>query len=170
MRDCCRRLERLLIGETWRLALVAEGLGTDRPECAGRTPLQGDQPIQEAQAGLQIGRDGERCSRHDQGLAEPRIVVGQSILEPDPILGFDGLNQSEQPVGQHASNVAGPIEIAFPKLKALLRKASELTVDGLWRAIGRVINPFDPAGSSTPESDKDIGCRNKNLLRHAEHD
>ena len=37
-----------------------------------------------------------------------------------------------------------PIEMAFAKLKALLRKAAERTVDGLWRAIGRIIDLFEP--------------------------
>ena len=37
-----------------------------------------------------------------------------------------------------------PIENAFAKLKALLRKAEERTVDGLWRAIGRLIDLFSP--------------------------
>ena len=37
-----------------------------------------------------------------------------------------------------------PIENAFAKLKALLRKAAERTVDGLWRAIGRSIDRFTP--------------------------
>ena len=37
-----------------------------------------------------------------------------------------------------------PIEYAFAKLKALLRKAAERTVDGLWAAIGRLINTFTP--------------------------
>ena len=32
-----------------------------------------------------------------------------------------------------------PIENAFSKLKALLRTAAELTVEGLWNAIGRVL-------------------------------
>jgi transposase len=35
-----------------------------------------------------------------------------------------------------------PIENAFAKLKALLRKASERTRDGLWSAIGRLIDLF----------------------------
>ena len=39
-----------------------------------------------------------------------------------------------------------PIENAFAKLKALLRKAAERTVDGLWKAIGRLIDLFPPAG------------------------
>ena len=38
-----------------------------------------------------------------------------------------------------------PIEVAFSKLKALLRKAAERTVDGLWTAIGRLVDVFTPA-------------------------
>jgi transposase len=37
-----------------------------------------------------------------------------------------------------------PIENAFSKLKRLLRGAAERTVDGLWRAIGRLIDNFPP--------------------------
>ena len=35
-----------------------------------------------------------------------------------------------------------PIENAFAKLKALLRKAAERTVKGLWTAIGRLLEAF----------------------------
>ena len=38
-----------------------------------------------------------------------------------------------------------PIEQAFAKLNALLRKAAERTVDGLWTAIGRLLDLFPPA-------------------------
>ncbi|WP_233713249.1 IS630 family transposase [Amaricoccus solimangrovi] len=37
-----------------------------------------------------------------------------------------------------------PIEMAFAKLKALLRKAAERTVDGLWNTIGRLVDVFTP--------------------------
>jgi len=37
-----------------------------------------------------------------------------------------------------------PIENAFAKLKAMLRKAAERTVDGLWNAIGRIIDTLTP--------------------------
>jgi transposase len=37
-----------------------------------------------------------------------------------------------------------PIEKAFAKLKALLRKAAERTVEGLWTAIGRLVDVFTP--------------------------
>lgn len=37
-----------------------------------------------------------------------------------------------------------PIENAFAKLKALLRKAGERTADGLWDAIGRLLQTITP--------------------------
>jgi transposase len=37
-----------------------------------------------------------------------------------------------------------PIEKAFAKLKALLRKAAERTVSGLWDLIGRLVDLFTP--------------------------
>jgi len=38
-----------------------------------------------------------------------------------------------------------PIEKAFSKLKALLRKAAERTVDALWNRIGELLKEFAPA-------------------------
>jgi transposase len=38
-----------------------------------------------------------------------------------------------------------PIEQAFAKYKALLRKAAERTVDGLWQTIGQIADLFPPA-------------------------
>jgi len=46
-----------------------------------------------------------------------------------------------------------PIENAFSKLKRLVRAAAERTVEGLWAALGRLIDRFRPAE-----------CRN--YLRH----
>jgi transposase len=37
-----------------------------------------------------------------------------------------------------------PIENAFSKLKAHLRKAAERTVEGLWQAIGKLVDSFTP--------------------------
>ena len=37
-----------------------------------------------------------------------------------------------------------PIEMAFAKLKALLRKAAERTVDALWDTIGETLDTFTP--------------------------
>ena len=38
-----------------------------------------------------------------------------------------------------------PIENAFAKLKALLRKAAARTLDDLWRVIGQSLDAFTPA-------------------------
>lgn len=37
-----------------------------------------------------------------------------------------------------------PIELAFSKLKRLLRSAAERTVDALWKTVGRLIAAFSP--------------------------
>ncbi len=50
-----------------------------------------------------------------------------------------------------------PIEMAFSKLKHLLRKAGERTREGLWSRIGRLLDDFPPAE-----------CLN--YLRHAGYD
>ncbi len=41
-----------------------------------------------------------------------------------------------------------PIEMAFSKLKALLRRAAERTVQGLWDAIGRLVDLITPNESA----------------------
>lgn len=38
-----------------------------------------------------------------------------------------------------------PIENAFAKLKALLRKAAKRTIEGLWNVIARILGLFTPA-------------------------
>ena len=38
-----------------------------------------------------------------------------------------------------------PIEQAFSKLKAHLRKAAERTIHSLWNAIGRILDLYSPA-------------------------
>jgi transposase len=37
-----------------------------------------------------------------------------------------------------------PIEMAFAKLKTLLRQSPERTRDGLWRRIGALLDQFTP--------------------------
>ena len=41
-----------------------------------------------------------------------------------------------------------PIENAFSKLKRLVRSTAERTVDGLWNAIGRLLDQFSPTECS----------------------
>ncbi len=80
-------------------------------------------------------------------------------LSPGDIVVMDNLSSHKGPAVREAIEAAGakllylppyspdfnPIENAFAKLKALLRKAAERTVEGLWAAIGRLLDALTPA-------------------------
>lgn len=79
-------------------------------------------------------------------------------LEPGDIVVMDNLGSHKGAGVRTAIEAAGasllylppyspdfnPIENAFAKLKAMLRKAAERTIDGLWNAIGRIIDTVTP--------------------------
>ncbi|HSM42626.1 MAG TPA: IS630 family transposase [Afifellaceae bacterium] len=79
-------------------------------------------------------------------------------LEPGDVVVMDNLSSHKGVAVRAAIEAAGasllylppyspdsnPIENAFARLKALLRKAAERTVDGLWDAIGHLVEHFTP--------------------------
>lgn len=79
-------------------------------------------------------------------------------LSPGDIVVMDNLPSHKGAAAREAIEAAGasllflppyspdfnPIELAFSKLKAMLRKAAERTVEGLWSAIGLIIDAFEP--------------------------
>lgn len=83
-------------------------------------------------------------------------------LRPGDIVVMDNLSSHKRVAARELIEAAGanlrflppyspdlnPIEMAFSKLKALLRKAAERTVEGLWDAIGRLIDLITPAESA----------------------
>ena len=80
-------------------------------------------------------------------------------LKPGDVVIMDNLSSHKGPAVRRAIEAAGanllylppyspdfnPIENAFAKLKALLRKAAIRTVAALWDQIGSVLNLFTPA-------------------------
>ena len=90
-------------------------------------------------------------------------AYGEQVLVPElkrgDIVIMDNLGSHKGAAVRRAIEAAGakllylppyspdfnPIENAFAKLKALLRKAVERTVDGLWAAIGRLLDLLTPA-------------------------
>ena len=80
-------------------------------------------------------------------------------LKPGDIVVMDNLGSHKGVAVRAAIEAAGasllylppyspdfnPIENAFAKLKALLRKAAERTVEGLWTKIGELLPAFTPA-------------------------
>jgi transposase len=79
-------------------------------------------------------------------------------LRPGDVVVMDNLSSHKGPRVREMIETAGasrlylppyspdfnPIENAFSKLKALLRKAAERTVSALWDTIGRIIDLFTP--------------------------
>ena len=88
------------------------------------------------------------------------LAYVEQILVPELSLGdvvvMDNLSSHKGQAVRQAIEAAGatllflppyspdfnPIENAFAKLKALLRKAAERTIDGLWSTIGRLLDAF----------------------------
>ena len=79
-------------------------------------------------------------------------------LKPSDVVILDNLSSHKRPAAREMIEAAGarmlflppyspdfnPIEKAFSKLKALLRKAAERTVSGLWDRIGQLIEFVEP--------------------------
>ena len=105
-----------------------------------------------------------------------RILVPE--LRPGDIVVMDNLSSHKGPKVRAMIEAAGasllflppyspdfnPIENAFAKLKALLRKAAERTVAGLWGAVGRILDIFSPAEcanyfAAAGYRSRLIGCR-----------
>jgi transposase len=80
-------------------------------------------------------------------------------LKPGDIVVLDNLGSHKSPAVRAAIRAVGarlfflppyspdlnPIEQVFAKLKTLLRKAAERTVEATWRRIGSLLNCFKPA-------------------------
>jgi transposase len=96
-------------------------------------------------------------NRHAFETYVAKILVPE--LAPGDVVIMDNLSSHKGPRTRALIEAAGasllylppyspdfnPIENAFAKLKALLRKAAERTVTGLWTAIGRLLDAFTPA-------------------------
>ena len=79
-------------------------------------------------------------------------------LQPGDVVILDNLPAHKGPAIRNAIEATGaalrflppyspdfnPIENAFAKLKALLRKAAARTLDDLWRVIGQSLDAFTP--------------------------
>lgn len=85
-----------------------------------------------------------------------RVLIPE--LRPGDVVVLDNLTCHTQKAVRQALEAVGcrveylpayspdlnPIEMAFSKLKRLLRKAAERTVEGLWATLGRLLDHFSP--------------------------
>lgn len=79
-------------------------------------------------------------------------------LSPGDLVIVDNLSSHKSEIARHLIEAKGasliflppyspdlnPIEMAFAKLKQLLRKAAERTVEALWDRVGQILDAFTP--------------------------
>ena len=116
-------------------------------------PMVLDGPINHCPAG--------ECKHSPRGGDWFEAYVGQVLLptlRPGDVVIMDNLSSHKRASVREMIEAKGarlrflppyspdfnPIEMVFSKLKALLRKAAERTVAGLWAAIGRFVDLFTP--------------------------
>jgi transposase len=153
----------VFIDETW----TATNMARTRGRCARGERLRSSVPHGHWQTTTFVA--GLRLS----GIAAPFVLDGpinretfqayvDQVLGPELVPGdivvMDNLSSHKGPAVRAAIEAAGarllflppyspdfnPIEMAFSKLKALLRKAAARTMEGLWSVIGRLIDTFRP--------------------------
>ena len=96
--------------------------------------------------------NGAICKAWVEQMLAPALRPGDIVIMDNlPAHKVDGIQKAIIDRGAELrylppySPDLNPIEQAFAKLKALLRKAAERTVKGLWDVIGRLLNLFPPA-------------------------
>jgi transposase len=95
--------------------------------------------------------NGDAFQAYVEQVLVPQLAPGDTVV-------MDNLGSHKRPAIRAAIEAAGasliylppyspdfnPIENAFAKLKALLRKAAARTIDALWTVIGRLVDLFTP--------------------------
>ena len=105
--DRRRCLDRLLIERMGLLAYFAEASGTNRPETSRRRGLKRHQPPERSEPGRNIGGRVDRQSRLNQRVRQTRVVVGENVFKPEPIVMLVCNEQGHQPVGQQLAHAVG---------------------------------------------------------------
>jgi len=155
-----------------RLVFIDEtSLGANMIKTAGRAPV-GKRPVDHAPAGHRKLRTFIAALHHD-GIHAPGVTDGamdgrtfepcvEGFLAPTlrdgDIVVLDDLAARRSARAAETLERVGarfaflpryspdpdPIEMAFSKLKALLRRIAARTYEDLWNAVGKVCRPFTP--------------------------
>ncbi len=103
---------------------------------------------------MRIGRPNQRPKSFPAYIKQFLVPT----LSPGDIVIMDNLGSHKSPAARKAMRDAGakllflppyspdlnPIEQVFAKLKTLLRKAAERTVEAIWKRIGTLLKAFKP--------------------------
>ena len=143
--NMARRFGRALRGERCRIAVPQGHYKTTTVTAALRTSGL------VAMALFDGATNGTRFLSYVANTLAPALKPGDMVV-------MDNLTAHKVPGVREAIEAAGarllylppyspdfnPIENAFAKLKVLLRKAAERTLDGLWTTIGSLLDAFTP--------------------------
>jgi transposase len=113
-------------------------------------------------AGLRIGglsapmllegpMDGDAFLAYVKQVLAPELVPGETVIMDNlPAHKVHGVREAIEATGAELRYLPAyspdfnPIEMAFSKLKAILRAASERTLEGLWKAVANALDCFKP--------------------------
>ena len=95
--------------------------------------------------------DGDAFLAYVEQVLVPELVPGETVIMDNlPSHKVHGVREAIEAAGAGLrylpsySPDLNPIEMAFSKLKAILRAAAERTIDGLWETIASALERFSP--------------------------
>lgn len=95
--------------------------------------------------------DGDAFLAYIERVLVPELVPGEIVVMDNlPAHKVHGVREAIEAAGAELrylpsySPDLNPIEMAFSKLKAILRAAAQRTVDGLWNAVANALDRFTP--------------------------
>jgi len=102
---------------------------------------------------LLAGRmDGDAFLAYVEQILAPTLAPGETVVMDNlPAHKVPGVREAIEATGAELRYLPAyspdfnPIEMAFSKLKAILRAAAERTLDGLWDAIAKALDRFKPS-------------------------
>ncbi len=100
---------------------------------------------------LERPMDGDAFLTYVKQILAPTLVPGETVVMDNlPAHKVHGVREAIEAVGAelrylpaHSPDFS-PIEMAFSKLKAILRAAAQRTLAGLWDAIAKALDGFKP--------------------------
>jgi hypothetical protein len=155
------RLRALVPHGHWKTTTLVAGLRLDG--IAAHGPRRPDQPINRS-TGMPSRPMSTRCSCRNCGpVTSSSWTICRATRDRRYRRAIEAVRARLLYLPPYSPDF-NPIENAFSKLKALLRKAAERSVEALWQAIERIIDLFTPTKCATSSRPQDTSQINPTTL------